>query len=150
MRRAGVRSSDKVMLVGHSEGGMVAVTTARDTAASGEFDVTHVITAGSPIGRTAGALPRRIKLLALENSRDVVPHLDGVANPDRPNVTTAAASEGDGTVLGDHDIDRSYVPVAADVESSRSGSVRDYLASAKSYFRATRVETHTYQVQRRY
>jgi pimeloyl-ACP methyl ester carboxylesterase len=150
MRRAGVRSSDKVMLVGHSEGGMVAVTTARDTAASGEFDVTHVITAGSPIGRTAGSLPGRIKLLALENKRDVVPHLDGLANPDRPNVLTATSKEGDGTVLGDHDIGRSYVPLAADVENSRDASVRDYLGSAKTFFQATSVETHTYQVQRQY
>jgi hypothetical protein len=150
MRRAGVRSTDEVMLVGHSEGGMVAVTTARDASASGEFNVTHVVTAGSPIGRTAGSLPGRVQLLALENTRDVVPPLDGVANPDRRNVTTASSPRGDGTVLGDHDIDGSYVEVAADVEASRSPSVRDFLGSAKTYFQATSVETHTYQVQRRY
>ncbi len=138
------------MLVGHSEGGMVAVTTARDASASGEFDVTHVVTAGSPVGRTAAALPGRIKLLALENSRDVVPHLDGVANPDRPNVTTASSPRGDGTVLGDHDVGGAYVPVAADVQASGNGSVRDFLGSAKSYFRATAVETHTFQIERRY
>jgi hypothetical protein len=138
------------MLVGHSQGGLVAVTTARDAVASGEFDVTHVVTAGSPVGRTAGSLPGRVRLLALENARDVVPHLDGLANPDRANVTTASSERGDGTVLGDHDIDGSYVPVAADVQASRSGSVRDFLGSARTYFQATGVETHTYQVQRRY
>lgn len=150
MRRAGVRRGDKVMLVGHSEGGMVAVTAARDASASGEFDVTHVVTAGSPIGRTAASLPRRVQLLALENSRDVVPHLDGVANPDRPNVTTVSSPRGDGTVLGDHDIAGAYVPVGADAEASRNGSVRHFLAGAKTFFQATGVETHTYQVQRSY
>jgi pimeloyl-ACP methyl ester carboxylesterase len=150
MRRAGVRRSDAVMVVGHSEGGMVAVTTARDASASGEFNVTHVVTAGSPVGLSAASLPGRVRLLALENSRDVVPHLDGVANPDRTNVTTASSKRGDGTLVGDHDLDRSYVAVAADVEASTNASVRDFLGSANTYFQAITVETHTYQVQRRY
>jgi hypothetical protein len=150
MRRAGVRRTDEVMLVGHSEGGMVAVTTARDAARSGEFDVTHVVTVGSPIGRTVAAVPARVKVLALENTRDVVPHLDGVANPDRPNVTTVSSRHGDGTVVGDHDINGSYVAVASDVDASSNRSVRDFLGGARQYFQATTVETHTYQVQRRY
>jgi hypothetical protein len=95
-------------------------------------------------------VPLGVKVLALENSRDVVPHLDGVANPDRPNVTTASSRRGDGTIGGDHDLTRSYVPVAADVQASTDRSVRDFLASTKGYFQATAVITHTYQVQRRY
>jgi hypothetical protein len=150
MRTAGVRPADEVMLVGHSEGGMVAVTTARDAAKSREFTITHVITAGSPVGLTVGALPSTVKVLALENSRDVVPHLDGVANPDRRNVTTASSAHGDRTVVGDHDLTDSYVPVAADVQVSRNRSIRDFLGSANGYFRAARIETHTYQIQRRY
>jgi hypothetical protein len=150
MRHAGVRASDDVMLVGHSEGGMVAVTAARDAVASGEFNVTHVVTAGSPIGLTVGALPATVQVLALENSRDVVPHLDGVANPDRPNVTTAAGRRGDGSVLGDHDVGGAYLPLAADAQASGNRSIRDFLASAAGYFRAETVETHTYQVGRRY
>jgi hypothetical protein len=150
LHRAGVRPSEPVMLVGHSEGGMVAVTAARDALRSRRFHVTHVVTAGSPIGRTAGQLPARVQVLALENARDVVPHLDGVANPDRRNVITASAAHGDGTIIGDHEIARSYVPLAADVEASENRSVRAFLASADGYFRAASVETHTYQVQRRY
>jgi hypothetical protein len=150
MRRAGVRHTDDVMLVGHSEGGMVAVTAARDALASGEFNVTHVVTAGAPIGLTVGALPSRVQVLALENARDVVPHLDGRANPDKPNVTTASSAHGDGTIGGDHDIDESYVPLANDVEASGNKSIRDFLASARSYFRATSVETHTFQIKRAY
>ncbi len=150
MRRAGVRPTDDVMLVGHSQGGLVAVTTARDARASGEFHVTHVITAGAPIGRTVGGLPRGVQVLALENAADVVPHLDGRANPDRPNVVTASSRHGDGTVVGDHDVARSYLPLAADVEASSSRSLRDFLGSARGYFDAVSVETHTFQVVRRY
>ncbi len=150
MRRAGVRATDDVMLVGHSEGGMVAVTTARDAVRSGEFRVTHVITAGSPVGRTVGQVPRQVQVLALENGRDVVPHLDGTANPDEPNITTARSAHGDGTVAGDHSLEDGYLPVAADAQTSTDRSIRDFLASADGYFQATSVQTHTFQIRRSY
>ena len=67
MTRAGVTHTDQVMLVGHSEGGMVAVTAARDAVRTGRFDVTHVVTAGSPIARSVGDLPESVRVLALEN-----------------------------------------------------------------------------------
>jgi thioesterase domain-containing protein len=145
-----VRRTDEVMLVGHSEGGLVAVTAARDAVRTGEFAVTHVVTAGAPIGRTAAQVPASVQVLALENKRDLVPHLDGTANPDRRNVTTASSAHGDGTVAGDHSVEGAYVPLAADVQASRDRSIRDFLRSADGYFRATKLETHTYQVQRRY
>jgi pimeloyl-ACP methyl ester carboxylesterase len=150
MRSAGVRSSDDVMIVGHSEGGLVAVTTARDAAKSGEFNVTHVITAGAPIGRTVGSMPSKVQVLALENKTDVVPHLDGVANPDKRNVTTASSRHGNGTIDNDHGLRSAYAPVAADVAASSDPSLRDYLAGVDQYFHATGVETHTYQITRRY
>lgn len=149
LRQAGVRATDEVMLVGHSQGGLIAVNTARDAVTSGEFNVTHVITAGAPVGLVVGQVPKSVRVLALENSKDVVPHTDGRANPPRPNVTTVSSSHGDGTITGDHSIHDSYEPVAADTETSRSHSVRDFLTSADGYFRATAVTTHTYQVVRR-
>jgi hypothetical protein len=150
MHKAGVRPSDDVMIVGHSQGGMIAVDAARDAVESGRFNVTHVITAGSPIGLTVGALPSRVQVLALESSEDVVPHLDGRANPDLPNVTTATSNRGAGTVAGDHDFTHAYLPVAADVEASDNESVRRFLSSARGYFGATHVTTKAYQVVRVY
>lgn len=150
MRQAGIRPEDEVMLVGHSEGGMVAVTTARDAARSGEFRVTHVVTAGSPIGLTAGQLPSQVRVLALENRRDVVPQLDGTTNPDRPNVTTVESDHGNGTIGGNHDIGTAYLPVAADAEVSDNASVREFLHSADGYLDATRVSTHAFQITRVY
>ncbi|MBE7162915.1 MAG: alpha/beta hydrolase, partial [Williamsia herbipolensis] len=150
MHDAGVRPTDPVMVVGHSEGGMVAVQVAQQAAASGRFDVTHVVTAGSPIGLTVGALPSRVRVLALENEHDVVPHLDGTANPDLPNVTTVEGDHGDGTVGGDHDIRESYVPIARDAEAASSRSIEAFLHSAGAFFRGERVETHAYQIVREY
>jgi hypothetical protein len=150
MRAAGVRPRDPVMLVGHSEGGLIAVNAARDAAADGGFTVTHVITAGAPIGRIVGALPASVQVLALENTRDVVPHLDGLANPDRRNVTTVSGTRGDGTIVGDHQIGGAYLPLATDAQASGDPSIRDFLRTADGYFRADAVETHTYQIGRRY
>jgi hypothetical protein len=150
MRRAGVRRTDQVMIVGHSEGGIVAVTTARDALATGEFDVTHVVTTGAPIGRTIASLPPRVQVLALENNRDVVPHLDGVANPDRANVVTVSARRGDGTIVGDHRLDTVYRPLSADVAASTDDSVTHFLDTAHGYFEGRKVVTHMYQIVRAY
>jgi hypothetical protein len=146
MRAAGVRSSDDVLLVGHSEGGMVAVNAARDAVASGQYRVTHVITAGSPIAITAGGLPSSVKVLAVENDGDAVPCLDGAPNPDRSNVTTVTVRHNHGSLRDDHDLRNSYLPGARDIDASTDGSVEDYLASAADYLAATSVQTKTYRV----
>jgi pimeloyl-ACP methyl ester carboxylesterase len=148
MTRAGVRPTDDVMVVGHSLGGMVAVALARDAVRSGRFNVTHVVTAGSPIGRFAGQLPANVQVLALENEHDVVPHLDGVENPDLPNVTTATFEADDGTIGGDHGIDTSYELGAAEVDASDDPAIRTFLDGASGYFSATAAQTRSYVITR--
>jgi pimeloyl-ACP methyl ester carboxylesterase len=150
MRAAGVRRTDRVMLVGHSEGGMVAVTTATSCARSGRFRVSHVVTAGAPIGLAAARLPGSVQLLAIENRNDVVPHLDGRTNPDRVNVTTVTVHRGDGAIIDDHDIEKSYQPGAADVDASGNPSVRTFVSGADGFFTATSVQTRRYVITRRY
>ncbi|MFY1689112.1 hypothetical protein [Plantactinospora sp. WMMB782] len=61
---AGAKATDPVMLVGHSQGGMVAAQAAHDTATGGfPYNVTHVVTAGSPIGNTE--IPPGVQVLSL-------------------------------------------------------------------------------------
>jgi pimeloyl-ACP methyl ester carboxylesterase len=148
MHRAGVRPGDDVMLVGHSEGGMVAVETAAACAASKRFHVTHVVTAGAPIGLTAGRLPPSVQVLALENHNDVVPHLDGRTNPDRTNITTVTINRGNGTIGTDHSVAKSYVPGAADVDASSDPSVRSFLSGARGFLRGATVQTNTFTITR--
>jgi hypothetical protein len=147
--RAGVRADEPVLLVGHSQGGMVAVEVAATARRTGLFDVTHVVTAGSPIGRTVGALPSTVDVLALENSTDVVPHLDAVANPDRPNVTTVTFRSGDGTIRGDHALDPNYEYGAGLVDASSDVSLRDFEAGASDFLTGGTAVTFTYTVGRR-
>lgn len=148
MRAAGVQRGDRVMLVGHSQGGMVAVQTAADCARGGEFDVTHVITAGSPVGMSAAGLPGSVQLLAMENDGDVVPHLDGAPNPDRANVITVRIERNQHDPARNHELDPSYLPGAADVDASDDPSVRAFLHSAHGFLSATGVHTSTYLISR--
>ena len=149
LRQAGVRADDPVMLVGHSQGGLVAVDTARELARSGEFHVTHVVTAGSPVAAIAPRLPGSIRLLALENARDLVPRLDGSPTVDRPNVTTVTGSTGDGSVGGNHSLERAYLPLAGAAERADSRSVRDFVTSARGFLVAAHAEQHSFRVERR-
>ncbi|HEY2982943.1 MAG TPA: hypothetical protein VGJ38_02245, partial [Jatrophihabitantaceae bacterium] len=150
MRQAGVGPDDDVLMVGHSEGGMVAVNAARRAAASGEFRVRHVVTAGAPLGLIAGNVPASVNVLALENDGDVVPHLDGAENPDRLNVTTVTAHRGHGDVVANHRLDEAYLAAARDLDAGDDPSVRDYLQGLAGFLTASTVRTHTYQITRTY
>lgn len=149
MRRAGVRTGDDVMLVGHSEGGMVAVNLARAACHTGAFHVTHIVTAGAPLGAIAGELPSRVRVLALENRGDLVPALDAIRNPDRVNVTTVSVDHEHGDVIADHGIAESYVAGAKDVDASDDPSIREVLDSARPFFDATSGETHVFEISRK-
>jgi pimeloyl-ACP methyl ester carboxylesterase len=150
LHSAGVRPGDDVLLVGHSEGGMVAVDAARHLTASGEFHVSHVVTAGAPIGLVAGGVPSDVEVLAVENEGDVVPHLDGAPNPDRVNVTTVTVHHDHGAVLANHDVNVSYVPGAADIDASTDPSLRAYLAGLAGFLTAGTVRTCRYLITRSY
>ncbi|WP_156164997.1 hypothetical protein [Demequina silvatica] len=132
----GIRPEDQVLLAGHSQGGMVATVVAG--ALAQRFGDVRVVTAGSPTGRIA--LPATVPALHLENTRDLVPGLDGRANPDRANRVTvshdrrrseqADAPDGSRTVAQAHGID-GYAATARLVDEGVSDSTRAWLAQAR-------------------
>jgi hypothetical protein len=73
MRAAGIDANSPVVLVGHSQGGLIADR----IAASGDFNVTDVVTAGAP-AHVVDVSPT-VRLTAFEHSDDLVPALSGVA-----------------------------------------------------------------------
>jgi hypothetical protein len=150
MTRAGVTSTDEVMLVGHSEGGMVAVTAARDAVRTGRFDVTHVVTAGSPIARSVGGVPESVRVLALENDADIVPTLDAADNPARPNVTTVQFDVDTGTVGGNHGLGTAYEAGAAETDASADPSVRAFTDSAEGFLDGSDEDTRVFLITRKY
>jgi hypothetical protein len=95
MRRVGVGAQDEVMLVGHSQGGLIALDLARRSA-SGlvPYRVEHVVTFGTPAGlNIASTLPN---VVSFENRADLVPKLEFRDNQPEKNWLTL-----EGTVLDD-------------------------------------------------
>jgi len=115
---AGVGRNDPVMLVGHSQGGLVAMRAAEQYADDGSFNVTHVVTAGSPIARMA--VPSTVSVLALENRYDVVAQLDGRPSPDQPNRVTVLLDEQNHDVGANHALSSTYLPGARAIDDDVS------------------------------
>jgi pimeloyl-ACP methyl ester carboxylesterase len=134
LRSAGARPGDPVMLVGHSQGGLVAMRAAQEWTRSGSFAVTHVLAAGSPSG--AVHAPGSVQVLALESRQDVVVELDAADSPDRSNVTTVRFDSSLRGVVANHDLAASYLPAARALPALDDPSVRAWLGSAGAFLAA--------------
>ncbi len=72
----------QVLLVGHSEGGIVAMDLAGDPAFNGgRVRVNQVVAAGSPISSKPVAAGSGTRVLSIENVNDIVTHLDAADPP---------------------------------------------------------------------
>ncbi len=111
--------SDPVLLVGHSQGGILAAALAGDPTFAARHAVTHVVTTGAPVG--AFMVPEHVQVLSVEHADDPVPALDLTPNPARPSWHTLRTS-GSGLPLDPsaHDLDRYVVTVAA-AEGAHAG-----------------------------
>lgn len=116
----GAKSNDRLVLVGYSQGGMVAAQLAEQ-----KQNVVGVVTIGSPIANDS--IPKSIPVVSLEHSNDIVPALAGKTNPITENWVTASRhfelKPGE-TVIRAHEM-ASYLETAklAD-ESSDVGLIR--------------------------
>ena len=121
---------DRVVLVGHSQGGIVAAALASDPAFAGRHRVTHVVTAGSPIDD----FPVRdtTQVLSLQHRTDPVHALDVSPPPDRRSWTTVEASAPIAArahlTAGAHAL-TAYRATAARVDRSDDVSLRAWRAS---------------------
>ncbi|WP_139980152.1 hypothetical protein [Nocardioides litoris] len=130
---AGIPPGSPVMLVGHSQGGIIAATLASDPAFVERYGVTHVLTYGSPVDHLQ--LAPGVDALAVQHRFDVVPRLDlgGVdgsgTNPNTPVPTVTLDSPGG--VLGpvrnhDHTLYSGSVATAMGGDSEAGRTLRDY------------------------
>ena len=105
MRQAGIQPGEEVALYGHSQGGITVSNIAADPAIQDRYNITTVLTAGSP---TAGAaIPDDVHALHLENAGDAVPGLDAAPTPTGPHRQVA--------MLDTHQMDMGGYPHASDV-----------------------------------
>ena len=85
MEEAGIPPGAPVMLQGHSQGGMVTGELVQDPAFMERYNVTHMITQGSP--NDSRSIPSGVQTLALEHTNDPVPKVDfgdSLAGPPMP------------------------------------------------------------------
>ncbi len=145
---AGLEGKD-VMLVGHSQGGMVSTSLAADPDFNQRFNVQHVVTAGSPTAQVPD-LPSGTSAIHFENRGDAVPLLDGEDNPAEPNRTTVKFDEGSSDIGDNHAI-RHYANGAAAADASTNGSIQDQIRQMQQdgYLGTGTVEdVSTYQITR--
>ncbi|MCW2795373.1 hypothetical protein [Nocardioides sp.] len=146
MHQAGINGDDPVLLAGHSQGGMEA---AAILSQGSDFNVTNVVTAGSPTAQVDG-FPAGTHVLSLEHDGDVVPLFDGEENPDSVQQVTVHFGDG-GTDIADHHSFPHYVDGAAAVDASDDPSIIESLQSLVHHgFLGTgqTVTSQTFQISR--
>jgi hypothetical protein len=149
LREAGAGPGDPVMLVGHSQGGIVAADAADHFVSSGQFNVTHVVTLGAPVGRLE--VPDSVTMLSVENRNDIVAHLDAADNPDTPNRTTVSFGDDHGNVGSNHALAGVYLPAAQALDASGDPSVAAFRDSASAFLGdepGRDMSSYVYQVRR--
>lgn len=97
MEKAGIPQDAPVMLSGHSQGGMIATALAADSGFTDQFNVTNVVTFGSPVDSTP--IPPSIDVLALQHSGDPVPRVDLEDATVVPGVGVTASRDNNATVV---------------------------------------------------
>jgi hypothetical protein len=122
---AGVGKGEPLLVVGHSLGGMEAAAL---LAGHGGYEITDVVTAGSPTAQVP-SFPAGSHVLSLEQRGDIVPELDGAPNPDSVEQTTVTFdADPDGGILAHHSY-ATYEAGAGLVDASTDPSVVDAVAS---------------------
>lgn len=74
LQQADIPPGAPVMLVGHSQGGIIAATLASDPAFVERYGVTNVLTYGAPIDHVT--IDPSVRVLQVQHGFDVVPRLD--------------------------------------------------------------------------
>ncbi|MSW97213.1 MAG: hypothetical protein F2808_02380 [Actinobacteria bacterium] len=81
MQSPAVTSADNVVVVGHSQGGLIA----QRVTALGNPNVSDVVLVGAPTARVE--MPAGVRIVAIENTNDPVPALGGQTPPGKVDVT---------------------------------------------------------------
>jgi len=133
MQQAGVGPQDPVMLVGFSQGGILA----GKLATTQPFSIRAIVVAGAPIDNMA--IPADVSVLSMQHPRDPVPQLEGASHADTPTWVTIRIPPNAGEP--DHDA-VSYAHTAAESFDAISGSseVSSLVEAQSMFFSDTEIE----------
>ncbi|MDE2387263.1 MAG: hypothetical protein KGL77_06165 [Actinomycetales bacterium] len=130
LRMAKVAAGDQVLLVGHSQGGIIAANIA---AKAHPFQIAGLVTFGSPIAE-ARVLPGT-EVLAIEHTNDPVPMLDAGPNPQRENWVTVKERfdlEPGQSPVAVHDLN-GYLETAGRVDASKATRLQSTLEFLRNF-----------------
>jgi len=115
IEEAGIDPEDEVMLVGYSQGGLVAASLLADDEFRERVNVTSVFTVGAPVSDFPP--PDGVDMLSIEHEQDLVPDLDGARNEDTGEWTTLTVDLDEGAqreALADKGWSRERIDAAFD------------------------------------
>lgn len=136
----GAKQTDRLILVGYSQGGMLAAELAEKHS-----NVVGLITLGSPIAQDS--LPSDLPVISLEHSNDIVPAVSGSTNPITENWVTASRHVNlhpGQTVIDAHSMNYYQQTAALADESNESGLKRVRALILNQIAESTAVETKEY------
>ena len=146
MHRAGIKSSDQLLLVGYSQGGTIAGDIAQGHLG---YKASGLVTFGAPIAQLD--LPHSIPVLAVEHSNDIVPALSGKVNPLTSNWLTVEREVP--TSLGELNLHAhrmsEYTSTAGQVDVDGNGGVQRIRGQVMKLFENYKlVDSTNYQYER--
>jgi pimeloyl-ACP methyl ester carboxylesterase len=146
---AGVPPGADVALVGHSEGGIVAMDLAADPHFNGaRVRVTHVVVAGAPVSSKHVAAGSGTRVFSIENVNDIVTHLDavdsgvGAQSVDRLTYQFSADRH---DVVGTHDPERYAARIDA-LDGSPNPLLREFERGVAPYLRGSSAQTTVFAI----
>lgn len=104
-----VGENDRVILVGHSQGGIIA----SNIAVSGDYIVAGLISVGAPIAHQNLEVP----VISIEHANDVVPALSGETNPITNNWVTVQNTPSAESIIEAHSMN-TYIETAKLMDQS--------------------------------
>lgn len=116
-------ANDRVLFVGHSQGGLVASNIA---VSNNEFEVAGLISVGAPIANQ----PLTIPTIAIEHTNDLVPALSGSTNPLTESWVTIHADIEAESIMAAHSVS-GYLETAAKVDQLANPGVENILSQLK-------------------
>ena len=121
MKREGIQKTDKILMVGYSQGGTIAAD-----IATGDYKYKPVglVTFGAPIAQLD--LPDGLPILSVEHTNDIVPALSGAVNPLTTNWLTVEREVP--TALGESNLNAhrisEYVSTAGQIDKDSNAGIR--------------------------
>lgn len=119
LKHAGAKAADRVIFVGHSQGGIIGANLA---AAPQPYQVAGLITLGSPIAQ----LNLEVPTVSLQHQQDPIPLLSGVTNPMKENWVTISSGEEYTSLVRAHHIS-SYAETAQQAMFSENPGLQHVL-----------------------